>query len=213
MAGGFDLVVLVISVDVVLGPALTAVVASPKKPRLELQRDLAIIVVVQLAALGYGVWTISEARPVYLAYEIDRFRVVTAADIERSVLQQAPEALRALPWSGPMMIAAVKPTDPEEQMRSIELGLAGIDLSMVPANWRAYADFADAAWRAARPLTPLLNRYPAVTPEIKRIAAGCGHPVNELRFLPVLSRHASWVAVVAPPNAEPVGYLPVEGFF
>ena len=45
---------LVIAVDLCLGPLLTAIVSSPLKPRRELVRDLTAIGVVQLAALGYG---------------------------------------------------------------------------------------------------------------------------------------------------------------
>ena len=213
LAGGVSLFLIVIAVDVVLGPTLTAVVAAPAKPLPELRRDLAIIVVVQLAGLGYGLWTIAQARPVFLSYEIDRFRVVTAADIETSMLDKAPAALQKLPWLGPQNIAAVKPTDPQEQMRSIDLGLAGIDLSMVPANWRDYASQSGAAWRAARPAAVLLARYPAVAADARRMAEAAHQPLEQLRFLPVLSRRESWVALMAQPEARVVGYLPVEGFF
>jgi len=34
-----------------------------------------------------------------------------------------------------------------------------------------------------------------------------------MRFLPMTSRHASGVALLAPPDARIVGYLPVDGFF
>lgn len=213
LAGGISLFLLVIAVDVVLGPTLTAVVAAPKKPLPELRRDLAIIVLVQLAGLAYGLWTIAQARPVFLSYEIDRFRVVTAADVETSMLDKAPAALQKLPWLGPQTIAAVKPSDPQEQLRSIDLGLAGIDLSMVPANWRGYASQSDAAWRAARPAKVLLDRYPAIAADVQRIAEEAHQPIDELRFLPVLSRRESWVALMAQPQAQVVGYLPVEGFF
>src|ERR1039457_430529 len=102
---------------------------------------------VQLAAFAYGVWSIALARPVYVSFEIDRFRVVTAADIEAKTLADAPAALRSLPWLGPKEIAAVKPTDPAEQLRAIDLGLAGFDLSMVPKYWRDYSSQRDAAWK------------------------------------------------------------------
>src|SRR5262249_31768987 len=52
-AGGATLLVLLIGVDVVLGPLLTLVVYDPRKKTLAL--DLAIIAALQLAALAYGV--------------------------------------------------------------------------------------------------------------------------------------------------------------
>ena len=134
---------------------LTAVVARPGKPVRELRRDLAVIVAIQLAAFAYGISSIAIARPVYISFEIDRFRVVTAADIETKTLADAPAALRSLPWLGPKEIAAIKPADPAEQMRAIDLGLAGFDLSMVPKYWRDYSTQRDAAWKRAQPLAAL----------------------------------------------------------
>ncbi len=213
IAGGLSLFGLLVGVDVILGPALTAVVASPGKGRAELTRDLAFIVIVQLSAFGYGLYTISLARPVLLAFEVDRLRVVAAADIDPLSLAEAPPGLQSLSWTGPRLIAAVKPTDPDEQMRSIELGLAGIDLAMQPRQWRDYAARADEAWRVARPVSVLLSQYPQLAADVARIARSAGQPTESLRFLPLMSRQASWVSLIAAPGARVVGHLPVEGFF
>lgn len=213
LAGGTSLFLLIVSVDVVLGPALTAVVANPLKTRQALARDLAVIVIVQLAAFGYGLYTMALARPVLLVFEVDRFRVVAAADVEPDALREAPEALRSLSWTGPRMAAAVKPTDPDEQMRAIELGLAGLDLAMQPRYWREYAAHADAAWRKARPVSVLLARHPQRAAEVEAIAQAAGRPAQELRFLPLVSRRESWVSLIAPPDARVVEHLPVDGFF
>lgn len=213
LAGGAGLFLLIVSVDVVLGPALTAVVASPGKGRAELTRDLAVIVAVQLAAFGYGLHTMALARPVLLAFEVDRLRVVTAADIDPVSLADAPPGLQSLSWTGPRLIAAVKPTDPAQQMRSVELGLAGVDLSMQPKQWREYAPHADEVWRAARPVSVLLSRYPKLAADVTAIAQSAGQPPEALRFLPLMSRQASWVSLITAPGARVVGHLPVEGFF
>jgi hypothetical protein len=213
LAGGTSLFLLIVSVDVVMGPALTAVAASPGKGRAELTRDLAVIVVLQLGAFGYGLYTMALARPVAMSFEVDRFRVVTAADVEPASLAEAPAGLQSLPWTGPRLIAAVKPTDPAEQMKAVELGLAGFDLSLQPKYWREYAPLADAAWRAARPVPALLAKYPQVAAEVARIAKDAGQPAQALRFLPLMSRQQSWVTLVAEPGAKVVGHLPVDGFF
>jgi len=212
IAGGLSLFVLLVSVDVVLGPALTAVAASPAKPRREFLRDLSVIVVIQLIAFAYGMYTIAIARPVHMVFEIDRLRVVTAADVEEPGLREAPPALRALPWTGPTLIAAVKPIDPAEALRSVQLGLAGIDLAMVPRNWREMSAHAQAAWQAAKPLPQLLARYPHQAADAHAIAARIGQNPDSLRFLPLMSRHASWTAVIAGPQFRVVGYLPVDAF-
>ncbi len=213
IAGAFGLFTLLVSVDVVLGPALTAVVASPGKPMHVLARDLALIVTVQLAALGYGVYTMALARPVALVFEVDLLRLVSAADLEQGSLQKAAPDLQQLSWSGPRLFAATKPTDPDEQFRSIELALAGIHLAMQPSYWRDYASQGDAAWRAARPVSELTTRYPDATDRVSRIAAEAGLPTGALRFLPLTARHADWVALIAAPDARIVDYVSVDGFF
>ena len=213
LAGGTILFLLIVAVDVVMGPALTAVAASPGKGRAELTRDLAVIVVLQLAAFGYGLYTMALARPVALVFEIDRFRVVTAADIEPAALAEAAAGLQSFPWTGPRLIAAIKPTDPAEQMKAIELGMAGFDLSMQPKYWREYGPLADTAWKAARPVPVLLAKYPQMAAEVARIARDAGQPAQALRFLPLMSRQANWVTVLAEPGAKVVGHLPVDGFF
>jgi len=213
MAGGMSLFLLLVTVDVVLGPALTFVAANPSKSSREFRNDLTVVVALQLSAFAYGVYTIAAARPVFESFEIDRFRVVTAADVESDQLATAPPELRSLPWLGPKLIAAVKPTDPAEQRQSIALGLAGIDLSMIPANWRPYESQRRVAWGRARPAAELTARHPQWQAELARIAKLAGKPIAELRFLPLLSRQVSWVAVLAPPDAQIAGYLPIDGFF
>ena len=62
--GGNDLVMILVAVDVVLGPLITLIVFNPAKP---LQADRAststVIAVLQLAALAYGIGVIAMARP------------------------------------------------------------------------------------------------------------------------------------------------------
>lgn len=213
VAGGVELFVLVMSVDVVAGPALTFVAASPDKPRREFRRDLAVIVVVQLFALGYGIHTVSLARPVLLSFEVDRFRVVSAAEIDPASLEDAPVGMRSLSWTGPRQIAAVKPSDPDQLFRSMELGMSGIDLSMDPRNWRPYDSHWEAAWQAGGSIERVIDRSPSVRGAVEKIAADAGLPTKSLRYLPLQSRKASWIVVLAQPGARIVGYLPVDGFF
>ena len=47
-------IVVMVCVDVVLGPTLTFIIANQKKLRRELTRDIGIIVALQLCALTYG---------------------------------------------------------------------------------------------------------------------------------------------------------------
>jgi len=212
LAGGLELLAILVGVDVVLGPLLTAVVAHPAKPRKGLARDIGAIVLVQLLALGYGVFTIAQARPVHLVFEVDRFRVVSAADIDLAQLPQAPPGLRQLPWSGPTVIAARPPLGNEEMMRSLDLALQGQEISLRPERWSDYASLSAAALQAARPVALLLAHYPEAAEPVRAAAQAHGLEPSSLRFLPVVSRKASAVALLGGPQGQVLGFVAVDGF-
>lgn len=63
MAGAIQGLALVFFVDVVLGPLLSFMVYNPAKPKKEIISDFAIIGVVQLGALFYGLYTLYQEKP------------------------------------------------------------------------------------------------------------------------------------------------------
>ena len=211
MAGGTRLFLLLVIVDVFIGPLLTAVAMSPGKPKAELRRDLVVIVLLQLAAFGYGLNTVALARPVALVFEVDRMRLVSAADIDPTTLEQAPPAWRALPWSGPRLLAVDKPTDPEEQFNVTQLGVSGIALAALPRYWRDYPSHAVAAWNVARPAADLVAKYPGAADDVSRLAQAAGVSVSELRFLPLQARRSESVMLMAAQGDRIVGFLVVDG--
>ncbi len=80
--GVLPIVGMLVLVDVCLGPLLTLVVASPKKPRRELWRDLAVIGAVQGAALVYGVHSAYVGRPVFVVFDVKQFETVSAKELD-----------------------------------------------------------------------------------------------------------------------------------
>ena len=70
--GGYELFLMLLVIDVILGPLLTLVVFKSGKKSLKF--DLAVIALVQAAALSYGVWTLLIGRPVYVAAFGDSLR-------------------------------------------------------------------------------------------------------------------------------------------
>jgi hypothetical protein len=75
-------VVVMAGVDIALGPTLTLIIANPAKERRTLARDLAVIVAVQLLALGYGSVQLWYGRPLYYAFSGDILQLVQAYDLE-----------------------------------------------------------------------------------------------------------------------------------
>lgn len=77
LAGGQKLFWVLVAVHVACGPLLTLIVFDPKKPRSELKFDFTVIALIQIVCLCYGLYALSSARPVVLAFETDRFVAVS----------------------------------------------------------------------------------------------------------------------------------------
>ena len=133
LAGGLHLLTLLICVDVVCGPLLTMVIFNPAKPWYELTMDMGLVAILQMAALIYGIYSISLARPVMLVYEVDRFVVVSQAEIDPDDLPRAASEFQRFPWlSGPRLASICQPKDGQETLESVELSMRGKEPSVRP---------------------------------------------------------------------------------
>lgn len=213
-AGGTHLLLLVMAVDVTLGPLLTFAVFDRRKGRSHLRSDVATIALLQLAALSYGVYTVYWARPVALVFEQDRFRVIAAADVLQKELPQALSELRTLPLNGPRLIAVRKSTPGAERTHSLMTAVKdGVDTSQRPSFWIPYGpDERRAALQAARPVQVLLEQYPAERRSIRSAlgAMGITHETTAW-FLPVRARKDA-VAVLYR-DGMVAGFLMFDGYF
>lgn len=123
--------IMMLAIDVVLGPLLTLIVA--KKGKKSLKFDLAVIIILQAAAFIYGIYNIAISRPVYIAFDTIRFEVVQANNVPKDSLKEATVPYSRLGWGSPKFVA-VKPTKDSEEKNSrlfVELE-TGVAPSMQP---------------------------------------------------------------------------------
>lgn len=212
LSGGRELFLLVVTVDVVLGPLLTFAVFDRAKGWPHLRRDLAVIVAIQFAALVYGLHTVYIVRPVALVFEKDRFRVISAADVHRPDLPQALEAYRSLPLDGPWNLGLRTLERGQEHNDALMMAvIQGVDTSQRPIFWVPYAQTQPEAAARARPLADLLKRYPAQAAAITASLHERAVDPAQARFLPVMAR-GDWVALLDA-KGEVVGFAAVDGYF
>lgn len=211
ISGGRELFMLVVTVDVIIGPTITLVVFDRRKPRSELMRDLAVVAALQVAALAYGLQTVAQARPAVVALEGSRLRVVRAIDLDAGELSRAPEPLRRLSWTGPRFVATRSPDD-GERLEAIQRGLAGEDIGMRPSFWLPPERTLAMLAAAARPVAILARLQPARSADVQRAAEQSSVPAEHLGFLPMLARRTDWSALVDRRTGAVVGYVNVEGF-
>jgi hypothetical protein len=140
-SGVSDIFVLLLLVDVILGPVITLIIFNREKK--ELTRDLVIVVVIQMVAMFYGLYAVFVARPVYIAFTLERFDIVYANDISSQNLTKAirPE-FHSLPFFGPKLIAAPLPDDLKVREEIIMEAVAGSgdDVQQMPQYYVPYSE-------------------------------------------------------------------------
>lgn len=211
LAGGTELFILVMAVDLVCGPLLTFVLFNPAKPKRELVLDLSLVVVLQLAALAYGIWTVHAARPLFLVHEFDRFKVIALADIDEPELSKLPKALQPQLFKGPQMTGLREITNEERKQVMFEALEGGRDYGERPSFYAPYDAMRGVnAHQKAKPLADFVQKHPNKKAEIDKLQIAAGAAAQKLRYIPIIARQ-DWVAVVTP-QGEIVGYVQGDGF-
>lgn len=220
-AGGLQLFWLIVGVDVTCGPLLTWILIRKEKTRLALAVDICMIAALQLGALAYGLHTLSQARPLALVYEVDRFRVISYADL-------AEDELHALPgWVHPWRLAEIRTmglrsaTTLDEKLDSVNASLQGVEPSQRPSWWQDYALSAPQVLARAKPLAELRQKHPTrqelLDMALRKTDAvslpGEATDPRELRWLPLVGRRSmGWVVLIDPVSARIRGYAALDGF-
>lgn len=212
MAGGRELFLLVMAVDVVIGPLITLVIFNRAKSRREMFTDFAVVGLLQCAALGYGMWTVFEARPVHLVFEYHRLAVVSAAQVEPSSLEKAPPGLRVLPMTGPTLLSLRAFRSPDEEYDSTMAAIAGVPQAAQPRLWQPWDAAKAEILREGKPLTQLRLRYPQQADEIDAAVGRAVLPEAQLLTLPVIGRKAEWTALIDARTAMPMAYVRLDSF-
>ena len=212
LSGGRELFLLIIAVDVVCGPLLTIVLYNPAKPRAELWRDLGLVVLIQLSALGYGLYVVWQARPVYLVQEIDRFKVIALPELDSAVVANLSPVLQPRWMDGPVTVAIRAPKDDEERKKVMfESVDGGRDYAERAEFYLPYEGAAALkSLQRAKPLAVFLQKQPTQEAAAKALAAEKGLDMAALVYLPVMGRQ-DWVAVLDQ-KAKIQGFLKGDGF-
>ena len=108
--GGLEIFLIVLAVDVTLGPFLTLLVY--RKGKKGLVFDLAAIALVQAAALTYGIVTLYVGRPVFVAALGHRFDVIQASEVNADDIRASG---RSLPRFGPIWVGIRRPDSAKER--------------------------------------------------------------------------------------------------
>ena len=221
ISGGWSLLWLIFGVDVVCGPALTLLLLHPGKLRKALLVDIALISLIQISALVYGVYSLHQARPVALVFEVDRFRAVSYADIDTSHSATMPDWVKISSFSPPRILGVRAAKDVQEKIESVDASLQGVEPAQRPHWWQEYELSLPQVKARAKPIDRLLALNPGLQTSIQDSALRAAEKpqtnevsrASELLWIPVVSARAmDWVAFVDPNSGRIRGYVRADGF-
>ena len=209
-AGASVLVLLLLGVDVVLGPLLTLVVFKTGKKSLKF--DLGIIATVQTTALIYGLHIMWEARPVYLVAAIDRFALVSATDLDAKDIASAkfPEYAQ-MPSFGPKLVGVVRPENPDDQFALAQSGMAGKDIERMPRYYIPYALASEALLQRAKPLALLQPKNSEAQALITQWLVGRSAR-DSYAYLPLTGARFDAAVILERDSRLPVAILPIDAW-
>lgn len=213
LTSGKELFVLIVGIDILCGPLLTVILFNPKKPRRERLQDFGLVAIIQLAALFYGLNSISQARPVYVVFEVDRFQVITVADIQKENLHPENGGLHILPWTGPRFIGTRQAQNNQEYLESLNLSLNGIAPSMRPDWWQPYESSKISVLEKSQSVGILRSKHASQDILIDQAIKESGLPEEDIAWLPLTSfLKNDWVIFINKRTAEAVAFAPIDGF-
>jgi len=208
-AGADVLVLLLVGVDIVLGPLLTLVVFKSGKRGLRF--DLACIALAQAIALAYGLSVVLRSRPVFVVAAVDRFVLVSASDLDAADLAEGsrPE-FRSLSYTGPRTVGAILPKDYAERTR-MAFNPGGKDIDRLPRLYVDYPEVAPKLLSRARPVRELLDgRGAQERGALASALARIGRAADDVAWVPLVARKANLVMLLDPAAGTPLGAVAVD---
>jgi len=206
--GAWNVLRVLIGVDLVLGPLLTLILFRPGKPGLGI--DMTMIAMIQLSALLYGTTVIFHERPYFAVFAVDRFEVLSRKDVDPAAI--AGTEFEAKPMVGPVLAYASLPTAPAELQRLIEETLfeGKPDIERRPEFWGAYDEHRRDILARAQKLSELAERRPALAKEIAAAGTSLGRDPAALVYVPVIGTDRALTLVLESESARPLKVLDID---
>jgi hypothetical protein len=194
LADATQVVLVMICVDVVLGPMLTFIIANKNKSRRELSRDIGIIVVVQLCALIYGSVSLWNGRPLYYVFSEDALSLIQAYDIEgeQANLGRQQNAELAPHWySLPRWVFV----PPSIAAAAAAAAAKGDDVTAMPKFYRPWNDGLPLLKGQLRTMGELRFFLPHEKKILNRRMQAAGVPSDQNNSIPITGRRRPLLAV------------------
>lgn len=123
-------------IDVVVGPILGFLVYKEGKKSLKF--DLGVIILFQISALLFGVYSIAQGRPAWLVFNVDRFELVRQNEIIDQHINDADSKFQHAPWFGPQYVSITQSSNLKQRQEDMFLEvLGGISMAQQPERYKS----------------------------------------------------------------------------
>ncbi|MFV5489867.1 TfpX/TfpZ family type IV pilin accessory protein [Acinetobacter sp. ASP199] len=135
--GVTSIILMLFVIDIIIGPLLGLLVYKEHKKTLKF--DLAVIILVQISALIYGVFTLEQGRPVWIVYNVDRFELVRKNEIIQENLEKAEPQFKQVSWLKPqyVMLKTINSAEKRQEDLFTEV-FGGVSLAQMPDRYIAF---------------------------------------------------------------------------
>jgi hypothetical protein len=205
---GQQVLLILLGVDVTLGPLVTLLIYNPKKSRKALTFDLSFIALIQVSALIYGMTVVFHARPVFAVFSKDSFDLVTANTIRKEDLAkvQHPD-FKSLPFSGLIFAYTEMPKSPKERGEIVLSIFNGKDLPSYPQYYSPYSEHKISVANAAKPIAELRKLNPNDTGKIDQAIKASGRNEVDLGYVPMRTKIRDLAVLVGKRDSEAIQLL------
>jgi len=208
---GKHVLLILLGVDVTLGPLFTLIIFNPLKSRKALTFDLSVIAILQTAALIYGMNVVFQARPVFVVFSKDSFDLVTANMLSKEDIAKAKNPnYRSLPLTGPLYVYTEMPADIKERNEVVFGAFSGKDLPQFPQYYMPYEEHMSVAGRAAKPMAELKELNPVRSADIENLMHASGRAESDLGYLPLRAKYRDQAVLVEKNDGKILGLLEVD---
>jgi hypothetical protein len=202
-------VLVMVCVDVVLGPTLTFIIANQRKSRRELTRDIGIIVMVQLCALTYGSASLWNGRPLYYAFSESVLQLVQAYDIDAkdaAIGRQQNPSLAPHWYSLPRWIWAPLPQNSEESRKIVVSAITGgDDVISMPKYFKPWEDGLPTLRGKLKKVDDVAYFAKSEKKKLKERMTAAGLPDDQANTMPLTGRGHPLLAVFDPATLKITG--------
>ena len=138
--GVTQIFLMILVIDVIVGPILGLLVYKEGKKSLKF--DLTVIILLQLSALFYGIYSIEQGRPAWIVFNVDRFELIRKNEIVDQNVNHAQPQFQQPSWLKPQFVAMEFAKNIEQRNNDMFAEvLGGISIAQRPER---YVDFIQA---------------------------------------------------------------------